>query len=461
METLPETVSNLWAWLQTWLDEKGGVHGYIVHHHRDNLRMLSPDTWTQAPCILGLLRIYQKTGYERWLGISSKLCDFLVNSYIHPLHVYRNSNHENKPLGQFGLIDNAISSYALLEVAKEKKKMGSDWKGYHNIARDNILNLLSRLWDDSVDALLSPAHDAQQHIHNMNSITIMSLIALAELEDDRRYIEEYAQKIGKYIIACQVKKGTLKGAYPYRDGVQNYITLYSLITCLGLSLLYGKTMDSNLLSSIELAVRHIAKFIDPETGLVCHYHRNGYPQWIPDTMLFFLNLNIIRREDQDIDVAVDDGELLSRVLSRQYKTGGFPLSLGFEDIWHKKRLPSRPLLRRWRDLLATPNWNSWNFWTLSELLPEKTHVNGPTIKFPLTLETDAEEDEGPYRIVENVDNVVFYSKDEEPLGIFNKKDEVASLCKITERNESWRIKGSLNKYPDILYRLILEVPDIF
>jgi uncharacterized protein YyaL (SSP411 family) len=246
---LGEAVSNLWAWLKTWINENGGVHGYIVHHHRDNLKILSPDTWTQSPCILGLLNLYRKTGSERWFEESSKLCDYLVNNYIQHLHTYRNSNHENKPLGRPELISNAIASYALLEFAKEARDFDGDWRRYYFTAKDNIMHILSNYWNSSVGALLDSGHDIPQHIHNMNSIAIMSLVALAEIEGDKGYIENNAEKISKYILTCQVKKGKLGGAYPYRDTIGNYITLYSLITCLGLLYLYRRTKNPELLNA--------------------------------------------------------------------------------------------------------------------------------------------------------------------------------------------------------------------
>jgi rhamnogalacturonyl hydrolase YesR len=460
MENLCQSVINLWGWLETWLDDRGGVHGYVVHHHKDNLKVLVPDTWTQAPCILGLLRIYQKTKNRKWIELSCKLSDYLVDSYLWSVHVYRNSNHEDKPLGRFGLIHNAIASFALLELAKERKNIDFDWKKYYIVAKDNIENFLQNFWDNSVGALLSPAHDIPQHIHNMNSSAISALIALSELENNKKYVE-YAERIGKYILNCQVKDGRLQGAYPYRDNfkTKKYITLYSLITCLGLLALYKKQKNFNFLKSVENAISHLANFIDSETGLICHYHRHGYPQWIPDTMLIILILTWLKNEG--VKVTVNVSEILNKVLSKQYATGGFPLSIGFEDLWYRRGCPSKPKIRRWRDVLATPNWNAWNFWALAEMLPEGAEVKVPRISFPFITNTDAEEDEGPYQIVEDEDKVFFMSNNNQPICIFYKRSDVADLCLIKERNEHWRIKSLLKKYPEIMQKLILTIPDLF
>lgn len=111
-------------------------------------------------------------------------------------------------------------------------------------------------------------------------------------------------------------------------------------------------------------------------------------------------------------------------------------------------------------MLPTPNWNAWNFWALSELLPENAWVNEPYIKLPFVIETDVEE-EGSYRIVEDEHEVIFMTSDNQPRGIFRKRSEIADLCLIKERNELWRIKKLLNKYPTALQKLILVVPAFF
>ncbi len=454
--SISQAVSNVWAWLETWLDDKGGVHGYVVHHHYDNLRILSPDTWTQAPCILGLLRIYQKTGRKKWLKLALKLCDYLVKIYIKPLHIYRNSNHERKPLGRPGIIHNAIASYSLLEVAKEIRGQGN-WQTYLQTAKDNILNFLLQLWNGRT--LLSVYHGRHVQIHNMNSIGILPLISLSELERDESYVKKYGRSLGRSILACQVKEGTHLGAYPYVNTAKDYRTIYSLITSIGLLELYRETGDSDFLASVEENIKHLANFVDDETRLICHYHKLGYPQWIPDTLLFVLNVKQLA--NYGVNVAANITGILGKVLSQQYVNGGFPLSIGFQDLSYRKGLPSKPEIRRWRDLLPTPNWSAWNFWVLAELLPKKFKMNKPDVKFPLIIDTDEEESEGPYQIMENEKEVTFKSvRTQKIVGFFNKVSEVADFCLIRERGDYWRTIDSLMKYPEPLRRLILVLPNI-
>lgn len=112
-------------------------------------------------------------------------------------------------------------------------------------------------------------------------------------------------------------------------------------------------------------------------------------------------------------------------------------------------------------MLPTPNWNAWNLWALSELLPENARVKESDIRLPFVIETDAEEKEEPYRIVEDEHEVIFMASDNQLRGIFRKRSEIADLCLIKERNELWRIKNLLNKYPVALQKIILEIPGFF
>ena len=456
--SINQTVSNLWAWLETWLDEKGGVHGYVVHHHRDNLRILSSDTWTQALCIMGLLEIYQKTSEEKWLRSASTLCDYLASTYYTTLHTYRNSNFDQKPLGRPALESDALASYALLAVSKEGKNV-VDSKLYCRVAKDNILNFLLQRWNNPVGALYHLYHGNPAYVHNKNSMAILALISLAEVENDQRYIKRYAERIGKSILSCQVTMGKLAGAIPYVNNAKDYRTLYTLITSIGLLALHRRTGSSEFLIGVEKAINNLSKFIDYETGLICHYHKVGYPQWIPDTLLFILIAS--RLKDEGIKVPANIPKILAKVLARQYKSGGFPLSIGFEDLSYPKGLPSKPKIKRWRDLLATPGLNAWNFWALTQLLPQNSSISEPTVQFPLIIETDAEEKEGPYEITEDEKKVVFMDKTKQQVvGIFNKTDEVAGLCLINERGDYWILLESFSKYPALLRRLILALPNI-
>lgn len=459
MYSLASSVVKLWSWLETWMDEYGGIHGYVVYHHADNLKILSPDTWTQSTCVLGLLKTYQISKNIKWLNLAERLSEYLVKTYIKKIHVFRNSNFDRKPLGQPALEGNALASYALLETAKQSHNE-ENRRIFIEIAEDNIFNYILNNWEESIGAFGSIYHGATAHIHNKNSLTVMALLSLSELEHTSRQIDIYASQTGKFILRHQVKEGAFAGAYPYADDDKNYRTIYSLITCLGLIELYRKTNETCYLQSVINAIRHLSNFLDRESGLICHFHRFGYPQWVADTSLLLMVINRLpEAKNQIID---DTKEVLDKLLSKQYPNGAFPLSIGFEDLWYKKRLPSRPDIRRWRDVLPTPGLNSWIFWGLSDLLTSDTSLPNVKIDFPIIYITDQEEWEGPYKITEHENHIMFETYiGNRVVGIFEKRAELANICQIKERGDYWTTIDSIMRYPEPLRRIILGIPNIF
>jgi hypothetical protein len=459
-DDLIQAVSNLWAYLQTWLDEKGGVHGYVVYHNRDNMKFLSPDPWSQAPCILGLSNIYEKTREEKWLKLALKLSNYLVDMYIPSIHVYRNSNADRKPLGVPALEANALASYTLLEMVRKYKRKIPNWEIFYQIARDNIHNYILKQWDSQNKAFVSIYHGRFAHIHNKNCLTILALNALSDVENDESYVEKYSRNAANFVVNCQVREGAFSGAYPYADRDKNYRTNYTLTNVICLLFLYRRTKDPQLLESAYSGIKSVIPYIDYETGLICHLHRRGFPQYILDTSLLLFAIYFMKNEfDVEIISSSNVAMLLHKVLAKQYKNGAFPYSIGFEDLWYKKEIPSKPWLKRWRDLLPVPAINAQIFWMLSGLLPDGTHMKDPVIDFTLKLRSDPEESEGPYWIIDDVDKVTFMSIDEkEFLAIFNKKSEVADLCLLRERGDYWGTLASLAKYPEFLRRFILTLP---
>ncbi len=456
MQKLCLATSRLWSWLETWIDQEGGVHSYVVYHHRDNLRIMSPDTWTQSTCILGLLGLHKATGERKWLLQAKKLSAYLANNYIGSIHVFRNSNFDRKPLGQPALEGNALPSYALLETSKLLGG-GEEYELFTETAKDNIANFLLKNWDESAGAFKSIYHGGFAHIHNKNSLTIMAILSLFDIEESNETLINKALRTGRFIVNRQVKNGVFEGAYPYADNDANYRTTYSLITSLGLLELYQRSDKTLFLESVEKALQHLASFVDEETGLICHVHKAGHPQWILDTFLLLMVAKKLLRFGCQVPINIE--RILDGLLNRQYPTGAFPLSIGFEDLWFKKRLPSRPHIRRWRDVLPVPALNSWILWAISELLPKEISLPSPPKSFPLVLLTDAEETEGPFMITEYEDRLIFEKLPEDRIvGIFRKRAELADLCLIKERGDYWKTIDSIMRYPQPLRRLILAIP---
>ena len=453
-----QSASNLWAWLQTWQDGQGGIHGPVVYHHRDNLKVLRPDTWTQGAALIGVLNLYRASGDSKYISAGQKLGKFLADNYIEDLHFFRDSNFDQKPLGQPALEGNSIASLSLLELAKV---LGSEGRFLVEAARDNLTEFVTKQWDRQTKSFSVEYHGRRASIHNKSSMAIMAIMSLAETEGNSELVDSYARPAAEHIVSTQVKAGPFAGAFPYSDRDASYRTMYSLLTALGLLRFGEATGETKYADRSQMLVRHLTKFVDPKTGLISHYHNVGYPQWINDTLLYHVvSRKVARLKGEEIDLSLDEG--LAKVLSYQYPSGAFLLSLGFDDLYYKDYFRSTPGLRRWRDILPTTGMNAWNLWFLSELLKPDQGVPPPSITLPFSVISDKEEVEGPYEIVEGTDELrMLKLPDKTPSLIIRKTDDVPVFCGITERANYWKTIDALMRYPFLLRRVILFIPRIW
>jgi len=453
---LDQSVSNLWAWLHTWEDAAGGIHGPVVYHHRDNLKVLRPDTWTQGAALLGLLNVHRTSGDSQYLHAAKRLGSFLVRNYIPELHAYRDSNFDQKPLGQPALEGNALASLSLFELAK---KLGSEGSAFAEVAEENIKRFVTREWDPTAKSFAVKYHSGRAHIHNKGAMAILAILE-CEGGTEGELTRQYAVPAADFMMACQVQDGEMAGAFPYADRDKSYRTIYSLVVALGLLGLHRATREQRYLQSVGRLLDHLSGFVDAKTGLICHYHHVGYPQWVTDTILYHLVSKIAG--DQGDATARKPGNSLSKVIEYQYPSGAFPLSLGFEDLWYKEVMGARPGIRRWRDVLPTPGMNAWNFWFLSAFLTEGSRIPVASLKLPHTVSSDREEREGPYQITDGEAELRVVTL---PGGItrllISKHDDVPIVCDLSERSSYWKTIDSIMRYPWPVRRLILAAPRLF
>jgi hypothetical protein len=177
---------------------------------------------------------------------------------------------------------------------------------------------------------------------------------------------------------------------------------------------------------------------------------------VPDTSLLIATSKRLTESGHgDVAMAVDG------LLTHQQASGGFPLSVGFSDLFDEKLLPCRPEVKRWRDCLPTPNWNSWVFWHLSEALETGVRLPPPRTEYPFVLTTDKEEREGPYTITDDGSAVTFKSQDGVLKGLFVKQHDAPLVCNIQERDEGFRLRMRLQRYPSLARRAIFAGADLF
>jgi hypothetical protein len=453
--SVTSAVADLWDWLSRWMDEGGGVHGYVVHHHRDNLRVLAPDTWTQSACILGCLNLFRATGENQWIARARTLADYLASTYIPSIHVFANSNHEHKPLGKPEVISNALPSYALLETSRESRGAGLDSSKYLEVADDNVVHYILTGWDEKVGAIASLDQGRNHFVLNMNGFSALAIMNLAAAKEGRTGLSSKVDRISDFISKNQINSGPRKGGFPYRAGAENSISLYSLMTVYSLQRLSEAT-GRRFEPVVTAAAKHLVSLFEPRYGLIAHLDAKAPPYWVPDTFMLYL----VMRKAAESGTNIEPIEI-ERALRMQYRSGGFPLSIGFTDLFDPTLLPARVKIRRWRDVLPTPNWNSWAFWLLSESMDTGSTLPSPRTEYPQEIESDREEWEGGYIISDDGESTRFRNPDGTIAGLFDKKKDTAVVCNIAERNEAFRLRKRLERYPSPLRRAILASAKFF
>jgi len=456
--SVAQSVSNLWAWLGTWEDDTGGIHGPVVYHHRDNLKVLRPDTWTQSATILGLLNAYEVSNDDAMLTAASRLGGFLARNYISDVHVYRDSNFDQKPLGRPALEGNALASLSLLRLGRA---LGPNGDSFLRVANDNMREFVVRQWDSQVKSFAVRYHGRQAHIHNKGAIAILAILASEQGETDGEMTRTFAVPSAEFMMACQVQRGEFAGAFPYADKDSEYRTIYSLVTALGLLALHRVTGNEKYVQSVERLLDHLSSYLDSRTGLICHYHKVGYPQWVTDTILYHLVRKTVN-DQRHSDRFEPESSSFTKLLSYQYPSGAFPLSLGFEDLWYRDVMRSRPELQRWRDVLPTPGMNSWNFWFLSAFLERGQPLPPPSISMPHTMSSSREETEGPCQITDGTKELLVVSVPDKSIRLLIRKDDdVPAICDLKERTSYWKTVDSIMRYPEPIRRIILAAPRFF
>jgi len=385
-------LSNLDAYLDTWTDVDGGVHGYIIHHHRDYAVVTAPACWTQGLRILGHLSLHRKTGEERWLDRAEKESIYLASLYEREVHLYHDST---TPLT---LINNAWPTLALFKSAQVLREARGGSEELEQVAMDNLRERIIREhWDNDANTFyFCPVgfHGERVHTHNQTAITISALTAAAELEGDRNIVDRYAIPAANHLVVNQNKSGELEGGWGYNDAGSShlYYYLYTALNTRGLLDLYEYTSDSRYLDSAALAGHHLMSMIDPGTKLFSHRYVSGkgktkrypYPTMIAASGLGLLQIRRLRRHG----IELDPGESISELMKWQAQTGGFANFIGSTDIWTPDLYPCEPDKRKWRDVVCVPFWNVFTYELLVDMLDEGTEIPPPAVRFPYLEETD-------------------------------------------------------------------------
>ncbi len=465
---IPEALASLDAYLNSWRDPQGGVHGYIIHHHRDYTVVTAPACWTQGVRIIGHLELYQKTRDERWLRNAQLESGYLLSAYSPKVHLYHDST---TPLT---LINNAWPTLALARAAAALRDAGEDgWRKLLDVACDNLKErMIAEHWDASTGTFFFCPRGypgRRVHTYNQTAIAISAICAIARCTGQESLVSDYAVPAADHMIRMQDRSGPLRGGWGYNDGesAHLYYYLYTALNCRGLLDLYEHTREERFLESAKLAGDHLVGMIDPRTRLFSHRYVKGrrgarrfaYPTMVATSGLGFHQIRRLQRQGFRYDVE----ENIQTLLRMQLPHGGFPNFIGASDIWTPQLYPCEPEKRKWRDVVSVPFWNVFTFELLVDLLEEGQQVPGARVQFPLVTVADdgytVEEDVNYVRLVSTATarTVAYFEKKRDfmlfstekmrgvPFGAFANA-EYATILKLKRRVRIMAVAGILGLF---------------
>jgi len=410
--------------LDTWTDGKGGLHGYVIHHHRDYCVLISPTTWAQSVRILAHLDAWRKTRSSHWLEKARRGAIYLASSYVPQVHLFHDAT---TPLT---LINLAWPTLALLRTAKALREAGDPgWEKLAEVPQDCIhKRIIPMHWDASVGDFFfcPPGFPAKRvHTYNQSAIAISALCAHAELYGDEELVDKYARPSAEHLLVDQVtdRRSVLYGGWGYNDGGSSHLFyyLYTALNLRGLLDLYEHTNDSRYLHSARMAGDHLIAMVDEDSGLFAHrYVRRGrkvtrftYPIMVSASGLGLLQLRRLARLLKDDSYSLDP----DRLTSLQQPNGGFPSFIGSTDIWTPELFPCEPTEVKWRDVVCVPFWAVFTLELLADLLQRGEDIPPPMVETSLSTKTD-----DGYEVVEN-ESTVYLKKGGLTVSYFLKKED--------------------------------------
>lgn len=355
----------LWAYLSSWLTEDGGVNGPVIHRNDLKRLFFVHDTpWTQAPCIEGLIHLYNRTGETHWLQKALKLADSQCTRQQED-GSFRWAGHEDDRFSS--LVHNALADCALLAAAETASARGMEevCERYVAAVTRNISQYwMNKLYDPQIGGFaMNPIdyyYGVNRFIVNMNSVACEAMIRLDMLTSTNIYAD-LAASIGDGIVASQCRSGPGNGAFAYSNIQPDcFITIYTALAMRGLPWLYRLTGDQKYVESAALALYHIETLRDKATGLWCHKMEGGrlfkYPLFVSGAgMICNGILDAAQLSGQNPNVPA----LRSALAAHQYSNGAVRNFIGYD---HPDNNRERGIGREcWEDAVPTPNWNAWAF----------------------------------------------------------------------------------------------------
>lgn len=353
-------VSRAAAGLDAWLDTMRGPGGYggpVAHWWQQSLLYTGPGLdWRYEGIIHGYLRLWERTGLERWLNKAQRAGDDLVRGQRPDGH-YRASAFEINP-ATAGTPHEATCNAALLRLAQALRNAGHPaWEPYADAAERNLRAFyLDQLWDEATQSFRDdPARPS--FVPNKAASACEALFALADLRQDAAWVERYAIPTLHQIITHQHRDGSpLDGAIVQNSfgprRVEKYFPIYIARCVPALLDGYHWTTNELFLDSALRAMRFIARWIAPDGSLPTVVYPNQrvsrHPSWVAPLGDVLRAADLLRPYGFDHDLSA----VHERLLAGQDTSGGIQTATGFagQASGRSTDLPDV------RDLLHVTGW---------------------------------------------------------------------------------------------------------
>jgi hypothetical protein len=366
----PTRVETVLARLDVWLDTMRGDGGYagpVVHWWQQCLLAVGPALdWRYEGIIAGYLRLWERTGEERWLAKARRAGDDLVAGQLPDGH-FAASAFELNPATAGTPHEAACDVGLLLLAGALRRAEHAGWEAYLACARRNLRAFyLGKLWDARLRAFRdSPSFPS--FVPNKAATACEALFLLSELTGDDAWVERYVLPTLERLLDHQVGgSGRLAGAIAQNSlgttRVDKYFPIYIARCVPALACAHAWTGQERYAAAGLAAMRFIASWLEADGSLptVIYPNRrvNRSPSWIAPLGDILRAADLARPWGFDADLSA----MHQRLLAGADTTGGIQTAAGFatQAGGRRSRLPDL------RDLLRVAGWCDKSFRYLAD-----------------------------------------------------------------------------------------------
>ena len=353
---LDTAVAKLDAWFET-MRGPGGYGGPIAHWWQQSLVYTGAGLdWRYEGVIAGYVRLWERTGDERWLRKARRAGDDLVDGQLASGH-YAASAFELNP-ATAGTPHEAACDVALLLLARGLRAAGhAGWEQYVACAEQNLRAFyVGQLWDAEARAFSDSPH-VPSFVPNKAATACEALFLLAEVAGESSWVECYALPTLDRILMHQVRGGgSLDGAIAQnslgRRTVETFFPIYIARCVPALLRGYRWTNDEQYAECALRAMRFITRWMGEDgsfpTAIYANRRANRSPSWIAPLGDLLRAADELQPYGFDADLRLTE----RRLLAGQDESGGIRTASDFATQAGGRPVPTPDL----RDILHVAGW---------------------------------------------------------------------------------------------------------